>query len=199
MHVALQTVLLPSKLYTDCQTVQQGVRRGREWAQGANRRYSRIWSALHSDLAEGMQAETVHWMPAHTSAASVNSARCSDGTVLSDIMRCANDIVDLLAKQATDAIAISPRVRAGLEARFTKAKELAVFVGRLTFAAGAQRDTEGVLCRDSVGLDAATARRGRQKPKPTSVKREPLAALEHRSPVVAAVVQRIRARIRGAS
>ena len=80
---------LARKLFTDCQTVQRGVRRGIEWAQGANRRYSRIWTALHVDLDEGVQAETIHWMPAHTSAASVGTVRCSDGTVLIDKMRSA--------------------------------------------------------------------------------------------------------------
>ena len=194
VRMALQSVLLPNKLYTDCQEVQRGVCRGVAWAQSARRRYSRIWSALYVDLDEGAQAETIQWMPAHTSASSVDAARCSDGTVLSETMRCANAIVDLLAKQATDAIAISQRMREGLEARFAKAKDLAIFVGRLTFAAGAHRDCEGVLCRDSVGFDAAIARGGR-KPKPTRVAPEPLPPLEQRSPVVAAVAQRIRARI----
>ena len=47
-----------------------------------------------------------------------------------------------LAKQAAGAVAMSPQMRAELKTRFTQAKELAVFVGRLTFAAGNHRDSE---------------------------------------------------------
>ena len=199
VHMALQTVFLPQELFTDCQTIQKGVRHGLDWAQGANRRYSRLWTALHFDLDEGEQAELVHWMPAHTSVASVGVVRCSDGTLLTDTMRCANAIVDRLAKEAADSVAMSLGMRARLKERFTQARELAIFVGRVTFAAGhCKRD--GAICRDSVGFDSATARRrpvARPKRQGKATKAVPAmtpAALEARSGVIAGVLRRIRSK-----
>ena len=202
VHMALQTFLMPQEVFTDCQTIQKGVRRGLEWAQGANRRYSRLWTALHFDLDEGQQAELVHWMPAHTSEASVGKVRCSDGTLLTDTMRCANAIVDRLAKEAANSIAISPGMRARLKERFTQARELAIFVGQVTFAAG-RCIRDGAVCRDSVGFDAATARRrpvARAKPAVSAskavVEMTP-SALEARSGVIAEALRRIRGKMLG--
>ena len=137
---------------------QKGLRQGLLWAQGAARRFSRLWTALHYDLDEGDQAELVHWMPAHTSEQQVGELTCSNGTVLTDTMRCANAIVDRLAKQAADSVAMSPGARARLKERFAQAKELAIFVGQLTFEDGHCDRGDGRPCRDSVGIDAATAR-----------------------------------------
>ena len=153
---------------------------------------------MHHDLDEGEHVDIVHWIPAHTSQEQVGSLICSDGTVLTDIMRCANGIVDLLAKQAAESIAISARMRAGLKSRYAKARELAVFVGQLTHAAGHCDRGDGSLCRDSVGLSAAAAQRrppiSTRKPKSKVVISMTAQALEGRSQTVASVLQKIRSK-----
>ena len=181
--------------------MQKGVRQGLRWAQGPNRRHSRLWTALHFDLDEGEQSDLVHWMPAHTSQAQVGEVKCSDGTRLTDTMRCANAMVDRLAKQAAESIAISPAMRARSKERFKQARELAIFVGQVTYAAGHcdQGDGHLCLCRDSVGLSAAA---GRRRPAPRAKRACRATAevgtvptsLEERSDVVARVLQRIRSK-----
>ena len=194
VHMALQSIGMPSAVYTDCQTVQKGVRQGLHWAQSARRRYSRLWSALHYDLDEGDQAELVHWMPAHTSEQQVGKLTCSDGTVLTDTMRCANAIVDELAKEAAESIAMSPSARNQLKKRFTQAKKLAIFVGQLTFEAGHCDRGDGKPCRDSVGIDMATARHRKQGRAKEAKAMVAPPSLEERSQTVASVLQRIRSK-----
>ena len=157
---------------------------------------------LHFLLDEGQQAQLVLWMPAHTCKASVGGMRCSDGTPLTHTMRCANDIADVLAKEAASSIAMSPGMRAQLKERLLHACDLARFVGRVTFAAGHCKQ-DGFICRDSVGLDVASARR-RRTPRQKRVGKVTKAvgemtpsALEARSGVIAGALQRIRGKMRG--
>ena len=118
---------------------------------------------MHHDLHEGRHAELIHWMPAHTRHASAGEVRCSNGIVLNESKRCANAIVDQLAKSAAQSIAISLDMRAGLKVRYDPARELAIFVGRITYAAGlCLRD--GKARQDSAGPEIALARR-RQEPR----------------------------------
>ena len=156
-----------------------------------------MWTALHYDLDQGEQADIVHWIPAHTSLEQVGRLLCSDGTVLTDTMKCANEMVDHLAKQAAETIAITAGMRARLKGRYAQARELAVFVGQLTYAAGHCDRGDGKHCRDSVGMCAATARRRpapiARKAKPKVVSMTPQ-ALEGRSHTVANVLQRIRSK-----
>jgi hypothetical protein len=46
VHMALQSIGMPSAVCTDCQTVQKGVRQGLRWAQGARRRYFQALDSL---------------------------------------------------------------------------------------------------------------------------------------------------------
>ena len=89
---------------------------------------------------------------------------------------------------------MSPSARNQLKKRFTQAKELAIFVGQLTFEAGHCDRGDGKPCRDSVGIDMATARhrkRGRAK-KAKAMVAPP--SLDERSQTVANVLQRIRSK-----
>ena len=193
--------MLPGKVYTDCKSVQTGVRQGCAWAEGARRRYSRLWSALHYDLDEGRQAECVHWIPAHTGADSVGNIACSDGETLTAAMRCANEMADMLAKKAAVGVAMSSSERRQLKARFEQAKDLAIFVGRLTLEAGAHTMPNGEVGRDSVGIDAAARSRKGKMRKKRAAKRRPVDrsawALEQRSGKIAGVLQRIRSKMQG--
>jgi hypothetical protein len=147
---------------------------------------------LHFDLDEGDQAELVHWMPAHTSEQQVGELRCSDGTVLTDTMRCANAIVDRLAKEAAESITMSHGARANVKKRFTQAKELAIFVRQLTLEVSHCDRGDGKPCRDSVGIDMASARR-RKQGRAKKAKAVPL-SLEEKSQTVSIILQRIRSK-----
>ena len=139
-------------------------------------------------------------MPAHTCASSVGSVVCSDGTVLTEAMRCANDMADGLAKRAAETVRISRSSRQWLQSRFVQAKQLAIFVGQLTDQAGAHRQPGGEIARDSVGIDAGAARsrkgkaRKKKAPKPQPVDMSAV-ALEQRSGKIAEVLQRIRSKM----
>ena len=100
----------------------------------------------------------------------------------------------MLAKEAALSIAMSPGVRARLKSRFIQAKELAIFVGQLTFEAGHCVRGDGKPCRDSVGIDMATARHRKQvRAKKAKAMAAP-PSLEERSQTVANVLQRIRSK-----
>ena len=135
----------------------------KEWAQSAKRRYARIWTVLRASLDGVDGAEIVHWMPAHSSAESVGSAVCSNGATLTEAMRCANEMADRLAKRAAEGNRVGAVTRSWLKSRFVQAKELAIFVGRLTHRAGAHPGPDGALVRDSTGFDAAAARQARTR------------------------------------
>ena len=121
---------------------------------------------------------------------------------LTDAVRCANAMADLLAKQAAESIAIPPALRDELKQRFTQARELAMFVGRLTFAAGHCDCGDGHFRRDSVGMCAGSAR---HRVGPVTQRVEATTdvgaasgatpqTLEERSLKIASVLQRIRSK-----
>ena len=107
----------------------------------------------------------------------------------------ANAIVDELAKEAAESMAMSPSARSQLKKRYAQAKELAIFVGQLTYEAGHCDRGDGKPCRDSVGMDIATARRRKQvRARKVKAKAAPR-SLEERSQTVANVLQRIRSKL----
>ena len=104
VQMALTEVVFPQAIYTDCRTVQQGLQQSTQWLHSSKRRYARIWSVIHSNLDDGAGADTVTWMPAHTSACSVGEARCSNGELLTSAGRFANELADMLAKRAAGTV-----------------------------------------------------------------------------------------------
>ena len=158
VRMALGKVLFPASVFTDCKTVQVGVRQDQQWAQSAKRRYARLWTVLQTSLEEQGSAEVVHWMPPHTSAKSVGNVFCSDYSILTQAMRSANDMADMLAKAAAEGNSIGASARKWLKVRLDQAQELAIFVGRLTHLAGALRRADGTVARDSTGSVQARRR-----------------------------------------
>ena len=75
-----------------------------------------------------------------------------------------NEMADRLAKRAAEGNRVGAVTRSWLKSRFVQAKELAIFVGRLTHRAGAHPGPEGALVRDSTGFDAMAARQARNRP-----------------------------------
>ena len=157
VKMALLYAPFPEVLYTDCKTVYSGVRNGIEWASSSKRRYARLWMSL-VDMLEG-RYETIHWMPAHTSASSIGWAGSTDGRTIDEIRWSANQIVDMLAKKAAEANRVPAEFGRDLLRCESQLKELLVYLGKLTVQAN-EFDTGNGVIRDS---DPAKPRDRRRK------------------------------------
>ena len=157
--MALAHVTLPEKLFTDCDSVRLGTRQSKSWAGSAKRRLARIWCVISSQLDDS--AEIVHWMPAHTTEASIGSVKCSNGQILDEELWHANQLVDFLAKEGAELVRLSPSVRRNLLFREQQILELVIFLGKLTHAANSFVRADGVICRDSEGVQRKHKRRKR--------------------------------------
>ena len=122
-----------------------------------------MWLVVRSGLDNGATSDSVIWMPAHTSQDRIGEAKCSDGNSLTEDMWCANQLVDLLAKQAAESVrhdkVLLDRVAEGL----AQLKEVAMFVGKLTCEAGSHVLPDGQVTRDSEGLCTQFPVSGRRK------------------------------------
>ena len=136
-----------SKLVTDCESVSKGSRQSTEWASSSKRKYARIWSPLALQL-EG-RSEVVAWIPAHTPESSIGHRHCSDGSLLSEELWGANQIVDLLAKYAADGARVAESSRVWFHKYEAKVRELATYLGRLTYEANNFCLPNGDVVRDS--------------------------------------------------
>lgn len=128
VQMTLAAVVFPSAIYTDCKTVQLGVRQEAQWAGSSKRRYARIWQVIHSGLDDGAAAGSVIWMPAHTSQDRIGEAKCSDGMPISADMWCANQLVDLLAKQAAESVRHDADTVSRIHDRLGQLTEVAILV-----------------------------------------------------------------------
>ena len=68
---------------------------------------------------------------------------------MSRAWQSANQLADLLAKQAAATVRVSSKIRREVADQFSKAKDIAVFVGQLTAAAGSFINPDGTISRDS--------------------------------------------------
>ena len=105
---ALRTVLevtpFPPKMRTDCLSLLTTARAGKAKATDPRKRLARIWcqvlETLGTNLEQLSQGDTLVWMPAHQSIASVGEVKLSNGQRLTWIDWRANRLVDALAKRA---------------------------------------------------------------------------------------------------
>ena len=88
-------------------------------------------------------------MPAHLSEERIADARCSDGSAVTVDMWCANQMADLLAKDAAESVRHNLQTREWLTDRQKQLRELAVFVGKLTHEANNFKCGDGAILRDS--------------------------------------------------
>jgi len=102
----------------------------------------------------------VQWISAHTSENSVGQRRCSDGVRVSHDYWCANQLVDLLAKESAESI--RPRASGLNKIQFTEQKvyKLVLYLGRLTFEVNIFALPGGWIGRDS---DSSVRRSCRQR------------------------------------
>ena len=105
---ALRTVLevtpFPPKMRTDCLSLLTTARAGKAKATDPRKKLARIWcqivEILGTNLEQLTQGDTLVWMPAHQSVASVGEVKLSSGHRLTWIDWRANRLVDALAKRA---------------------------------------------------------------------------------------------------
>ena len=127
-----------------------------------------MWAVISVQLDDAI--DIVAWMPAHTAAGSVGQRCCSDGVILSSDMWCANQIVDMLAKDAARAIRLSFTHRRALYRREHQVRELVIFLGKLTFAASSFELPDGTVIRDSMAVKSfRRVHKGKTKTKPNIV------------------------------
>jgi len=69
-------------------------------------------------------------------------------------MWLANQLVDLLAKEAAETVRLPVSTRLWLQERLTQLKDVAIFVGKLTYEAGAHQLANGGFARDSAPLSS---------------------------------------------
>ena len=108
----------------------------------------------------------IHWMPAHTSEASVGEVFGSDGVPIDEVKWCSNQIVDLLAKESALANRVDWRTRQKTCAWQVQMRQLVMYLGKPTVEANAHRVGDVVL-RDS----EAISRRFRGVGKPRAKRR----------------------------
>jgi len=169
VRMALSHASFPERVLTDCDAVRTGVLKPLSWAQSSKRRYSRLWVALFTQLEE-CEPGVVQWMPAHTPESSIGFRETSAGDCITDHMWCANQIVDLLAKDGAESMRYSVRDREWFTGWEKQLKELAIFLGRLTCIANAYPCTDGSKLRDSEAIRSKRGPKllgtiGRSKPK----------------------------------
>ena len=158
VQMVLASIALPEKIYTDCKTVQMGVNASAAWAGCSKRRYARIWTVLHVGLDHGEEARRVVWMPAHTARSRIGEAKCGDGSVVDEHMWAANQLADLLAKKGAGMVAHSPGLIRDLAGRAKLTRQVAIYVGQLTFEANQHEAPDGSRCADAQKLEACVAR-----------------------------------------
>lgn len=83
-----------------------------------------------------LQDDIAQCMPAHISPDQVGQGVCSDGAVVDESRWAAKQIVDLLAKQATEPMRTLAMTRKWLKHRESQFSELLVFLGKLPMRPG---------------------------------------------------------------
>ena len=163
VQMVIASMPFPERLFTDCKTVQGGVRNTAQWAGSSKRRYARIWTVLRTGLDDGSEAHRVVWMPAHTARERIGEAKCGDGSVIDEHMWCANQMADLLAKQGAAAGAYPQSVISTMESQAKQATLVVVYLGRLTLEANQHVGLDGQKHADALKLDACVDRKRRLK------------------------------------
>ena len=163
---ALRTVLsltpFPPTMRTDCLALLSTASGGDHMATDPRKKLARVWNQMVEILGTGLQqlaeSDTLVWLPAHQSIASVGERKLSNGTRLTMLDWRANRLVDILAKHA--AAVRQPPVAVERILRWAQAavRHHAMLLGRVTHAANhfevadttADGDTVKRIIRDSV-------------------------------------------------
>ena len=166
IFMALHSVAFPEALYTDCNTVRIGLQRSAAWAASSKRRFSRVWTSV-LDMMES--PDLINWMPAHTTESSIGHSKCSNGELVTEDMRLANQLADEGAKTAAESVRLPLNTRRWLIGRDKQLRQLFIFLGKLTCEANHFSTSEGFI-RDSDGR-GTRLRKGKGKSSNTSPKK----------------------------
>ena len=90
---------------------------------------------MHHVMDDASQNSVV-WMPAHTTEASVGVKKLSDGSALTAIDRKTNDRADEQAKLATQAVRAPAGIRQDYDDYFQNIECAGIWLGLVTWLAG---------------------------------------------------------------
>ncbi len=134
VQMATSCALPGTAFRTDCLSVVQVYRRGRQVAAAAGCYYARIWNVIFSHLDDCTDVD-LEWMPAHSKPDDVGKLLLSDGAPLTERDRMANAEADRLAKLAAASVRVPADVRGSIAAARGRAWQLACWIGRATATA----------------------------------------------------------------
>ena len=177
----------------DCETVQKGFSRGREWACAGRRRYARIWAPVFASL-DGQDEAQIVWMPAHTLSSDVGSKVLSDGSLLTHEDRDTNAEADKLAKEAAATCRAADNVREKLVEEYDRTAAIARWIGEIAVIASETVGQDGGRLRDAA---PPSGRRPNPRPRRSEAQRIPPPLAERglpHNPRWQALLQRVRAR-----
>ncbi len=174
-------VAAPSVPYiTDCLENVRTLRKGPRWATAPGRVCARVWSVLMAAFDNEDDRMLVEWMPSHLSAATASQRRKSDGTMVTEMDRKANQLADVLAKRG----AATHRVPAAIRHQWKQAVDathwLALTVGYFTWAANNNDQQPRRDAEPDQGWTRSRQRQRRQRPRPAPCQPRPVALGGHR-------------------
>ena len=159
---------------TDCYGVTLAARAGSAAATSPRRPAARIWREIAELVANDFSQlrRNVVWIPAHTSAESIDSRRRSDGRRLTTSEWRANQLADALAKMAAPRTALRDEAAAKIRVAGKALVHAAAQLGVVTHAANNHKVSEvgrdGEL-RVVTKRDSTTVRRARPVDTPAKM------------------------------
>ena len=133
-----------SSFRSDCEPCVDAIAEGKVVSCSAKRPLARVNSLMHHVMDDASQNSVV-WMPAHTTEASVGVKKLSDGTALTAIDRKTNDRVDEQAKIATRAVRAPAELRQDCDVYSQNIEDAGIWLGMVTWLAG---NLQGAVKRD---------------------------------------------------
>ena len=163
-----------STFRSDCRPCVEALAEGKVAACSAKRPLARVNGMMHHAMDDVEQGAVV-WMPAHTAKQCVGIKKLSDGSLLTDQDRRANDRADEQAKLATSETRAPPEIRQDFDDYRQNILDACAWLGLVTWLAG---NLPGPVKRDS-GASAfkALQHRGRQGALKLDRKRQPVVRL----------------------
>ena len=136
---------------------------GAQVCGGGKKKYARVYR-LCCEALEDTPADHLIWMPAHLAKSKVGLARLSNGRLMTELDRSANDSADKKAKTAVEIHRVDPEEVEGWRQAYGKAVANAKWMARATHEASNQyvlpfQDSESARWKS----DEAAAQRRRPK------------------------------------
>lgn len=134
-----------SSIRSDCKPCVDTIIEGKVVSCSSKRPLARVNSLMHHVLDDA-GPNSVVWMPAHTTEASIGTKKLSDGSVLTATDRKTNGRADEQAKIAAEAVRAPPEMRQDLDDYWQNIEDASIWLGMVTWMAG---NMQGPVKRDS--------------------------------------------------